>query len=361
VNTPATKAPSATSKVVVIDDVETNLMLFSKVVSQIPETEAVCFTSSREALNWLAINETVLIIVDQNMPELSGVEFISELRDRGNKDTPIVMITGHADRELQRDALKRGASAFLGKPVDPVAFVSLARNLISLRGARFDSMAKAEAAHSDNVAHLESIAALERTTFDVLAKAIDLRDARTGDHCRRVALYSEAIGKRLGLSVNELTILKVATRLHDIGKIVMPDRVLFKAGRLMGDEREVAKKHATDGASILEGFGTPVMRAAAEIARAHHERFDGTGYPAKLQGAAIPRLPRIVAVADTFSALTSKRPWREAAAVSIAVEQIERESGSGFEPRVVGAFRDAMPELLDIKAEIPDATSQSGT
>jgi response regulator RpfG family c-di-GMP phosphodiesterase len=353
-NNPAARAPAAAFKVVVIDDVETNLMLFSKVVAQLPETEAVTFTSSREALNWLGINEAVLIIVDQNMPELSGVEFITQLRDRGNTDTPIVMITGHADRELQRDALKRGASAFLGKPVDPVAFISLARNLIALRGARFDSMAKAEAGRSDSAALAEAIANQERTTLDTLSKIIDLRDARTGDHCRRVGLYAEAIAKKLNLSMIELATLKQASRLHDIGKIAMPDRLLYKAGRLQGDERELAKRHAADGAKMLEDFTSSLMRTAAEIARSHHERFDGSGYPHNMKGDAIPRFSRIVAVADTFSALTSRRPWREAAAVSIAVEQIERESGSGFEPRVVGAFRDAMPELLDIKAEIPD-------
>ena len=353
-NNPATRAPAATHKVVVIDDVETNLMLFSKVVAQLPETEAVTFTSSREALNWLGINEAVLIIVDQNMPELSGVEFITQLRDRGNTDTPIIMITGHADRDLQRDALKRGASAFLGKPVDPVAFISLARNLIALRGARFESMAKAEAGRSEGAAFAEALANQERTTLDVLTKIIDMRDPRTGDHCRRVALYAEAIGKKLNLSMIELVTLKQAARLHDIGKIAMPDRLLYKAGRLQGDERDVAKRHVSDGAKMLEDFASPLMRTAAEIARSHHERFDGSGYPHNMKGDAIPRFSRIVAVADTFSALTSRRPWREAAAVSIAVEQIERESGSGFEPRIVGAFRDAMPELLDIKAEIPD-------
>jgi response regulator RpfG family c-di-GMP phosphodiesterase len=353
VNNPATRAAAA-FKVVVIDDVETNLMLFSKVVAQLPETEAVTFTSSREALNWLGINEAVLIIVDQNMPELSGVEFITQLRDRGNSDTPIIMITGHADRELQRDALKRGASAFLGKPVDPVAFISLARNLIALRGARFASMAKGEANRSESASQAEALANQERTTLDTLSRIIDMRDPRSGDHCRRVALYSEAIGKKLNLSMIELVTLKQAARVHDIGKIAMPDRLLYKAGRLQGDERDVAKRHATDGAKMLEDFSSQLMRTAAEIARSHHERFDGSGYPSSMKGDAIPRFSRIVAVADTFSALTSRRPWREAAAVSIAVEQIERESGSGFEPRIVGAFRDAMPELLDIKSEIPD-------
>jgi putative two-component system response regulator len=342
------------AKILVIDDVQTNLTLFSKVVTQIPETEAVCFTSSRDALAWTDTNEPVLIIVDQNMPELSGIDFISELRSRGNAATPIVMITGTTDKELQRDALKRGASAFLNKPVDPVAFVSLARNLIALRGARFDSMARAGAAHADEKAMSEAMFAQESAAFDTLAKIIDLRDPRTGDHCRRVALYAEAIGGRFGLSQIERAQLAQAARIHDIGKLSMPDRVLYKPGRLVGDERLAAKNHVTDAVQMLATMSSPLMKIAAEIAHYHHERFDGSGYPVGLQGVAIPIFARIVAVADTFSALTSRRPWREAASVSIAVEQIEKESGFGFEPKIVGAFRDAMPELLDIRAEVPD-------
>jgi response regulator RpfG family c-di-GMP phosphodiesterase len=342
------------NKVLVIDDVQTNLTVFAKVVAQIPETEAVCFTSSKDALQWASTNECVLIIVDQSMPEMSGIEFISELRGRGNSSTPIVMITGHSDKELQRDALKRGASAFLSKPVDPVAFVSLARNLIQLRGARFDTMAKVGAAQADQHALSEAVFAQERATLEAFVRLIDLRDPRTGDHCRRVALFSEAIANKLGLSIVEVSQLAQAARIHDVGKIAMPDRILNKSSRLMGDEREAAKKHVADGVAVLSGFTTPVLRAAAEIAHSHHERFDGTGYPSKMQGTAIPVFARIVAVADTFSALTSRRPWRDAASVSIAVEQIEKESGFGFEPKIVGAFRDVMPTLLDIRAEVPD-------
>ncbi len=342
------------NKILVIDDVQTNLTLFAKVVAQIPETEAVCFTSSKDALQWASSNECVLIIVDQNMPEMSGIEFISELRGRGNSSTPIVMITGHSEKELQRDALKRGASAFLSKPVDPVAFVSLARNLIQLRGARFDTLAKVGAAQADQHAMSEAVFAQERATLESFVTLIDLRDPRTGDHCRRVALFAEAIAGKMGLSIVEVTQIAQAARIHDIGKISMPDRILNKPSRLLGDERDAAKKHVTDGVAILSGFTTPVLRAAADIVHSHHERFDGTGYPSKLQGTAIPVFARIVAVADTFSALTSRRPWREAASVSIAVEQIEKESGFGFEPKIVGAFRDVMPTLLDIRAEVPD-------
>jgi response regulator RpfG family c-di-GMP phosphodiesterase len=345
---------NTSNKVLVVDDVQTNLTVFAKVVAQIPDTEAVCFTSSTEALQWSNGHECVLIIVDQNMPELSGIEFISAVRSRGNNSTPIVMITGHSDKELQRDALKRGASAFLSKPVDPVAFVSLARNLIALRGARYDAMARAGAAQVEQAASADTAASNDRTIIDAFAQLIDLSDPRSGDHCRRVALYAEAIGKKFGLSMFELSILSQAARIHDIGKVSMPDKILYKAGRLVGDERDVAKKHVTDAVAILERFTSPTMKAAVEIAHFHHERFDGSGYPAKLAGPAIPQYARIVAVADTFSALTSRRPWREAVSVSIAVEQIEKEAGFGFEPRIVGAFRDAMPELLDIRAEVPD-------
>jgi putative two-component system response regulator len=348
-------AAHALAKILVIDDVQLNLTVFSKVVTQIPETEAVCFTSSRDALAWCSTDDPALIIVDQNMPELSGIDFITEVRGRpGFGATPIVMITGTADKELQREALKRGASAFLNKPVDPVAFVSLARNLIALRGARFDAMAKAGAAHADQLAMTEAVFAVERSAFDSLVKIIDLRDPRTGDHCRRVALFAEAIGGRMGLSQIERSQLAQAARIHDLGKLSMPDRVLFKNGRLVGDERNAAKKHVTDAVDMLAPFSTPLLKTASEIAHFHHERFDGSGYPVGLQGVAIPLFARIVAVADTFSALTSRRPWREAASVSIAVEQIEKEAGFGFEPKIVGAFRDAMPDLLDIRSEVPD-------
>jgi putative two-component system response regulator len=350
-----TNTNTTPNKVLVVDDVQTNLTVFAKVVAQIPETEAVCFTSAKEALQWAAKNDSVLIIVDQSMPELSGLEFISQVRGRGNNSyTPIVMITGHSEKELQREALKLGASAFLGKPVDPVAFVSLARNLIQLRGARLETMAKAGVAHADQQSAVEALFAQERATIDAFSKAIDLRDPRTGDHCRRVAMFSETIASKMGLSMIEVTQLAQAARIHDIGKLSMPDRVLYKTSRLLGDEREAAKKHVADGTAILAGFTTPLLHAAAEIVHSHHERFDGSGYPAKLAGPAIPLFARIVAVADTFSALTSRRPWREAASVSIAVEQIEKESGFGFEPKIVGAFRDVMPQLLDIRAEVPD-------
>jgi len=345
---------TTSNKVLVVDDVETNLTVFAKVVGQIPETEAICFTSSPEALQWANSHECVLIIVDQNMPELSGVDFISEVRGRANANTPIVMITGHSDKELQREALKRGASAFLNKPVDPVAFVSLARNLIALRGARLDTLAKVGAGQADQHALTEAVFAEERAALDALVKIIDLRDPRTGDHCRRVALFSEAIANKMGLSMIEVTQLAHAARIHDIGKVSMPDRILNKTSRLLGNERDLAKKHVDDGTEMLSGFTGGLLHSAAEIVHSHHERFDGTGYPKKMQGTAIPLFARIVAIADTFSALTSRRPWREAASVSIAVEQIEKESGFGFEPRIVGAFRDAMPELLDIRAEVPD-------
>lgn len=340
---------SAVRHIVVIDDVASNLTLFSKVIGQIGDCSAVCFGNGRDALAWLEQNDAALIVVDQNMAEISGLEFIESYRGRGPKNVPIIMVTGFADRDLARDAYKRGASAFLGKPVDPSSFISLARNLIELHS----SQSSAEATEPASVDLNEDVATSELATIDAFARTIERRDRALGEHGQRVALFSEAIGRRLGLSLVELTTLRTAARIHDLGKVVLPDRVLFKTTRLVGEERELAKRHVVEGAAILAGFRGPTMRAAAEIARAHHERFDGSGYPANLQGAAIPRFARIVAVADTFSALTSDRPWRAPVSVGLAVEQITRDSGLGFEPRIVTAFREALDEILKIRAELP--------
>lgn len=346
------------NKILVIDDVQTNLTLFAKVVTQLPECEAVSFTSSRDALKWSDGNALVLVVVDQNMPELNGIDFIQAFRHlKGHSDTPIVMITGNADKELQREALRRGASAFLTKPVDPIAFLSLAHNLMALRRAGLATLHKQDESAVAAAQRASDVESLERATIDALARVIERRDARTGDHCRRVALFSEVIAKKMLLPFNDVRVIKEAARIHDIGKLSVPDSVLQKSSRLVADERTQAKHHVYDGRDILAGFPTVIMRAAAEIAYAHHERFDGTGYPSALAGAAIPLYARIVGVADTFSAMTSRRPWREAYSVGQATEFVKRETGTGFDPKVTAAFADAMPELLDVRAEVPDLVS----
>lgn len=185
--------------------------------------------------------------------------------------------------------------------------------------------------------------AAQRQTFlqtvTVLAEAVERRDPYTGGHVRRVVGYALAIGDRLGLDDGELEELRLAAVLHDIGKIATPDRVLSKPSRLDQEETQLMRRHPVDGAEIVLPIAQ--LRALVGGIRHHHERLDGHGYPDGLQGDEIPLLARIIAVADTFDAMTTDRPYRKGRAAEEALAEIAGEVGRQFCPRVVAAFRDA--------------------
>ena len=173
----------------------------------------------------------------------------------------------------------------------------------------------------------------------VLAEAVERRDPYTGGHVRRVVGYAVAIGRRLALGAEELEELRLAAVLHDIGKIATPDQVLSKPARLTPDEVRVMRRHPVDGAEIVLPIAQ--LRALLGGIRHHHERLDGQGYPDGLRGDEVPLLARIIAVADTYDAMTTDRPYRRGRPSVEAIAEIERESGRQFCPRVVAAFRAA--------------------
>lgn len=343
------------NRVLVVDDHEANLKLYARVVAQIPESEAFTFISARAALAWSDINDPALVVLDQQMPELSGLEFIALLRQLpGRAETPIIMITGNSDRELRREALQRGASAFLNKPVDPVEFLAIATNFIAHRRSRMDAIARAETHFNQSRAYAVELENRDREELAALFRTVEIRDRRTAEHMARVGLYSERIGKRIGLAKNEVDLLALAARMHDIGKAGIPDRIFYKQGRLTVEDRVIVRKHTTDGHSVFAEARSALHKMAGDIALSHHEHFDGSGYPGGLRSDAIPLAARIVGLADSFAAMTARRPWREALSVGIAMDEIERESGRHFEPRLVGALKDAMPDILEARAKIPD-------
>lgn len=179
-----------------------------------------------------------------------------------------------------------------------------------------------------------------------LARAAEYRDDDTGEHTRRVGDLSARVGAALELPGDQLGLLREAAPLHDVGKVGIPDGILLKPGRLTKDEFEQMKAHATLGAGMLAGREFPLLAMAEEIALAHHERWDGSGYPEGLSGDTIPLMGRIVAVADVFDALTHRRPYKEAWTVGAAVAEITAQSGRQFDPDVVSAFMLALPEYL---------------
>jgi putative two-component system response regulator len=175
-------------------------------------------------------------------------------------------------------------------------------------------------------------------TLQRLALAAEYRDDATYHHTERVGIAAEEIASALGLTPQEARLLGEAAPLHDIGKLAISDAILLKPGPLSGQEFEVMKTHAALGASLLSGSSAPVLQVATVIAASHHERWDGTGYPAGLVGQAIPLVGRVTAVADVFDALTHERPYKSAWTPEQAILEIHRAAGSQFDPRVVAAF-----------------------
>ena len=171
-----------------------------------------------------------------------------------------------------------------------------------------------------------------------LALVAEYKDDSTGTHLVRIADYSTEIGRGMGLSAKDISYLKYASVMHDIGKLVVPDAILKKASGLTPEEREVIKKHSSLGADIFKGSRSPLLKVAKLICLTHHERYDGTGYPNGIKGKDIPLFGRIVALADVFDALTSERPYKEAYGFDEAVEMIKQQSGKHFDPDVVKVF-----------------------
>jgi PAS domain S-box-containing protein/putative nucleotidyltransferase with HDIG domain len=202
--------------------------------------------------------------------------------------------------------------------------------------------------------------ALEQAQFEMLARlaaAAEFRDDDTGQHTRRVGDLSFAIAERLGLPAAELELIRLAAPLHDVGKIAIPDSVLGKPGKLTADELSQMKTHTTVGARMLTGSGFALLDVAGQIALTHHERWDGTGYPAGLAGDEIPLAGRIVAVADVFDALTHARPYKVAWSVSDATAEMRTQSGRQFDPQVLTAFLSVDPQAPDA---VPPATPGPG-
>jgi putative nucleotidyltransferase with HDIG domain len=188
-------------------------------------------------------------------------------------------------------------------------------------------------------------------TVRALSNAVEARDAYTGKHAERVAAYGMEIARALGLSLGELPEIEFGFLLHDIGKVAVSDRILWKPDSLSEDERRLMARHPVIGSEIIRGIG--FLGDAADVVRSHHERWDGGGYPDSLKGEQIPLAARVFAVADVLDALTTERPYRPASPLGEAREMINAESGSHFDPRVVEAFNTIPDETFErIRAEI---------
>ena len=309
-------------RILCVDDDEQVRTLIARVLDS-GGHECVAAADVEEARALLAEGRFHAVLCDIDLPGESGLELLRDLRTK-HPDVAPIMVTGADEPDVAHRALDLGAFGYVTKPFRPHEL------LIDLASALHRRASDVEQRTAVRDAYIDTLRRLSR--------AVEYHDGETGAHIERVGEHAAAIGRTLGLDAARVELLRVAAPLHDIGKIGVPAVLLRKQGPLNDVERIVMQHHTDLGRELLGGSGNELLELAATIAWTHHERWDGSGYPRGLAGEAIPLEGRIVAVADTFDAMTSDRPYRSARSEDEALAVLELERGIVFDPDVVDAF-----------------------
>ena len=326
------------AKLLIVDDKQVNLILLERILRDLGYKDIASTQDPRDVPQILETSPIDLIITDYRMPHLNGLALIKQLRSNAANSLPIILASSEITPDLEEKALDAGVTDFLPKPFSRAQARSRISNLLLIQSLSEELTIQNERLELEirkrtkdlQQAHLE---ALER-----LALAAEYRDYMTGRHTQRVGLLSARIASELGLPEDEIDLIKRAAPLHDVGKIGIPDSILLKPGKLTYQEFEVMKTHVQLGLKLLSPNTSRLVQMAKLIALTHHERWDGSGYPNGLEGKDIPIVGQIVAIADVYDALVSKRPYKEAWKVAEAIDEIKNCSGSWFSPDVVDAF-----------------------
>jgi putative two-component system response regulator len=335
-----TEPAHADASILIVDDEPSIVRLLTRALRSAGYRSVQGHTDSIEALAVLDTATADLIVLDVNMPGMSGYDFLNDLSQRLTEDTflPVLMVSGLSESETRLQAFQAGAQNFLTKPIDIKLFLAHVRSLLETRFLSLrlnevrgvlEELVRRRTAQLQQ-AHLEIL--------DRLGRVAEYRDDATGQHTDRVGQLCGLLARELGLPQERATLLTRTAPLHDLGKVAIADAVLLKKGPFDEKERDVMRKHSALGAKLLSGGTSELVQMAEEIALFHHERWDGLGYPCGLEGDEIPLTARVVSVADAFDALIHIRPYKHAWSVPDALAEIERERGGQFDPQVVDAL-----------------------
>ena len=301
--------------------------------------------------------EFELMLSDLMMADLDGIGLLERTKER-YPDMPVVMVTAVHDISVALAAIRNGAYDYLLKPFEREQLLATVRRALENRRLKMQNREYQNNLERMVEARTEQLktamADLERSygmTLEALGGALDLKDAETEGHSRRVTVFTIAIARAMGLSKDQIDVIARGAFLHDIGKMAIPDAILRKPGKLDPEEITIMREHCYHGYQILKKI--PFLKEAAEIVYAHQEHFDGSGYPRQLKGEQIPLGARIFSVADTLDAITSDRPYRASQSLTAAREEIKCWSGRQFDPEVVTMFLD-MPEKIwsDLRKDV---------
>lgn len=320
-----------TGPILIVDDEPANLALLRQILS--PEYTLVFARNGAEALTAAAKHRPALILLDIEMPDMDGYTACRRLKaDPLTESIPVIFVTSLSETGDETAGFEAGAVDYLVKPVSPPVVRARVRTHLSLVSTK-------QLAQSYNDA------------IYMLGEASEFKDADTGTHIWRMAAYSSALAAAAGWDAQACLQLEFAAPMHDIGKLGIPDAILHKPAKLDAAEWAVMQTHSDVGYKILSKSSAPLLQMAATIARYHHEKWDGSGYPCALAGTGIPEMARIVAIADVFDALTTKRPYKEPWPLAQVMDTLQSSAGSHFEPRLVDLFVGILPQILAIQAE----------
>jgi len=346
-------------RILVVDDEEAIREIVSSMLTgaQYHTRQA---SGGAEALSFMDSGEEFdLVLSDLMMAEMDGIALLERTKEKF-PDLPVVMVTAVHDISIALQAIRNGAYDYLLKPFEREQLLATVRRALENRRLKRENDAyrtNLEALVAARTQQLKNaMANLERSydfTLEALGEALDLKDAETEGHSKRVTAFTIAMARKMGLPKDDIAVIARGAFLHDIGKMAIPDSILRKPGKLTEEEVAIMREHSYLGYKMLSRI--PFLQEAAEIVYTHQERYDGTGYPRGLKGDEIPLGSRIFSIADTLDAMTSDRPYRPRQTIQAARKEIEAWSGRQFDPKVVGVFL-GMPDHIwdDLRKDIED-------
>ena len=366
-----------TAKIMIVDDEDLVIRVVRRFLSADGYTQFVTLTDPREALEAICREEPDVVLLDIMMPHITGLDLLKVRQKTPSlQHIPFIILSANSENQIKREALEMGATDFLGKPVDPSDLTVRVQNALTVKRHHDHLANHAHELEKQVRIRTEQLERSREQIIHCLARAAEYRDNETGEHVIRVGKYCAVIADQLGFPPQYCREIELAAQLHDVGKIGIPDSVLLNPGKLSREEFEVMKthcnmgtqimeplanpdgnrirRHADVGGIIMDGVDSPMLELAAVIARTHHEKWDGTGYPNQIKGENIPIEGRICCVADVYDALCSERPYKPKFPIKKCLEIMLSERGTRFDPAILDAFFDRIAEIDAIRRKYDD-------
>ncbi len=336
-------------RILIVDDKKENVLLLEDILARAGYGSVLSTSDPRDVLDLFVSFQPDLVLLDINMPHMSGFEVMERIREVFRSDyLPVLVLTAYHDRETRLHALNLGARDFVPKPFDNEEVLCRIRNLLEVTMAH-----RQIRNHNTLLDHEVEVKTreLHETRLEIIRRlglAAEYKDRETANHIIRMSKICQVLGVAHGMSADEGELLLNASPMHDVGKIGIPDHILMKPDKLDADEWETMKGHPEIGYRLLDGHTSEIMNAAKEIALTHHEKWDGSGYPNGIAGKEIPLTGRICALADVFDALTSNRPYKKPWTLAAATREVQEYSGGHFDPELVETFMAVREEIYAI-------------